>query len=266
MSFIHPTAIIEDGAVIGDDVYIGPYCTVSKDVKLANGVHLVSHVVVDGDTYIGEGTKIFPFSAIGTVPQDISYKKGDKVKLIIGKNNTIRENVLINPGTLKDEGVTIIGDNNLFMGSTHVAHDAKIGNHVIMVNQSMVAGHVIVEDHVIIGGSTPVHQFVKLGEYSMIAGGAAVAQDIPPFCLAEGNRAKVKSLNIVGLRRNFSQDDINELKKAFREVFRSEKGRKEVAKELFENSKNEKVKQFCKFIIDNKRGIPYERKNDVKNM
>ncbi len=266
MSFIHPTAIIEDGAIIGDDVYIGPYCIVSKNVKLANKVHLVSHVVVDGDTTIGEGTKIFPFSSIGTPPQDISYKEGDKVKLIIGKNNTIRENVLINPGTLKDEGVTIIGDNNLFMGSTHVAHDAKIGNNVIMVNQSMVAGHVIVEDHVIIGGSTPVHQFVKLGEYAMIAGGAAVAQDIPPYCLAKGNRAKVKSLNIVGLRRNFSQEDIVELKRAFKDVFRGDKNQKEIAKEIFENSKNEKVKKFCKFIIENKRGIPYERKSDAKRV
>ena len=266
MSFIHPTAIVEDGAVIGDEVYIGPFCTVSKNVILANKVHLVSHVVVDGDTTIGEGTKIFPFSAIGTVPQDISYKEGDKVKLIIGKNNTIRENVLINPGTLKDEGVTIIGDNNLFMGSTHVAHDAKIGNNVIMVNQSMVAGHVIVEDHVIIGGSTPIHQFVRLGEYAMIGGGAAVAQDIPPFCLAEGNRAKVRSLNTIGLRRNFSKEDISELKLAFKEVFRSDKGQKDVAQTLYAGTTNEKVKQFCKFIIENKRGIPYERKNDVKNM
>ncbi len=266
MSFIHPTAIIEKGAIIGDGVYIGPFCTVAKNVKLADGVKLVSHVVVDGDTSIGEGTKIFPFSAIGTIPQDISYKDGDKVKLIIGKNNTIRENVLINPGTLKDKGVTFIGDNNLFMGSTHVAHDAKIGNHVIMVNQSMVAGHVVVEDHVIIGGSTPIHQFVRLGEYSMIGGGGAVAQDIPPFCLAEGNRAKVRSLNTIGLRRNFEKNDIDALKKAFKSIFRSEKGPNDMAKEILEITNNKKVKKFCEFIIENKRGIPYERKSDAKKM
>ena len=266
MSFIHPTAIVEDGAVIGDDVYIGAYCTISKDSKLANGVHLISHVVVDGDTTIGENTKIYPFSAIGTPPQDISYKDGDDVKLIIGKNNIIRENVLINPGTLKDEGVTLIGDNNLFMGSTHVAHDAKIANNVIMVNQSMVAGHVIVENNVIIGGSTPIHQFVRLGEYSMIGGGGAVAQDIPPYCLAEGNRATVRSLNIVGLKRNFNKEDIRELNRAFKTLFRVGKAKKDVARELLKETKNEKVKYLCKFIVENKRGIPYERKSDVKEM
>jgi len=266
MSFIHPTAIIEDGAVIGDDVYIGPFCTVSKDVKLANGVHLVSHIVVDGNTTIGENTKIYPFSAIGTPPQDISYKEGDDVKLIIGKNNTIRENVLINPGTLKDDGVTLIGDNNLFMGSTHVAHDVKIANNVIMVNQSMVAGHVIVENNVIIGGSTPVHQFVRLGEFAMIGGGSAVAQDIPPYCLAEGNRANVKSLNLIGLRRNVSKEDLEALRKAYKIIFRGVKLPKDEAENVIKTATSEKVKYLCKFIIENKRGIPYERKSDVKEV
>ena len=260
MTQIHPTAIVEDGAIIGENVKIGPYCIVKKDVKLANGVELISHVVVDGDTDIGENTKIFPFSAVGTIPQDLTYKKGDKVKLIIGKNNIIRENVLINPGTLKDKGVTLIGDNNLFMGSTHIAHDAIIGNNVIMVNQSMVAGHVVVEDHAIIGGSTPIHQFVKIGEYAMIAGAAAVTQDIPPYCLAEGNRAKVKSLNIVGLRRNFDKEDIKELTKAYKAIFRSEGNIKDLAKKILENTTNEKVKKLCQFIINTQRGIPYERK------
>ncbi len=261
MPQIHPTAIVEDGSILGDDVKIGPYCIVTKDVRLANGVELISHVVVDGKTDIGENTRIFPFSAVGTIPQDLTYKKGDKVELIIGKNNTIRENVLINPGTLKDKGKTIIGDNNLFMGSTHVAHDAIIGNGVIMVNQSMLAGHVVVEDHVIIGGSTPIHQFVRLGEYAMIAGAAAVTQDIPPYCLAEGNRAKVKSLNLVGLRRNFDKNDIQELTKAYKSIFRTEGNIKDLAKNLLQKTDNEKVKKMCNFIIQTKRGIPYERKN-----
>jgi len=259
MNFIHPTAIIEDGAILGDNVTIGAFCKVGKDVKLGNNAELISHVVVDGDTDIGDGTRIFPFSAIGTEPQDLSYKQGDKVKLVIGKNNTIRENVLINPGTLKDKGLTLIGDNNLFMGSTHVAHDAVIGNHVIMVNQSMVAGHVIVEDHVIIGGNTPVHQFVKLGEYSMIGGGGAVAQDIPPYTLAEGNRATVRSLNVVGLRRNFSKEDIEALKFAYKSIFRGEGNMKDVATSILQETQNDKVKKFCDFIVNTKRGIPYER-------
>jgi len=259
MNLIHPTAVIEDGAILGDDVKVGPFCRVTKEVKLANGVELVSHVVVDGDTDIGEKTVIYPFSAVGTPPQDLSYKSGDKVRLIIGKNNTIRENVLINPGTLKDKGETIIGDNNLFMGSTHIAHDAVIGNHVIMVNQSMVAGHVVVEDHVIIGGNTPVHQFVHLGEYAMIGGGSAVAQDIPPYTLAEGNRAVVKSLNLVGLRRNFSKEDIEALKAAYKAIFRGEGNMKDVANDILQKSENEKVRKFCNFIVNTKRGIPYER-------
>ncbi len=261
MSQIHPTAIVEDGAILGNDVKIGAFCTVGKDVKLGNGVELVSHVVVDGDTEIGDNTKIYPFSAIGTHPQDLSYRFGDKVKLIIGKNNTIRENVLINPGTLKDKGLTLIGDNNLFMGSTHVAHDAIIGNHIVMVNQSMVAGHVHVGDHAIIGGNTPVHQFVKIGEYAMIGGGGAVAQDIPPYTLAEGNRASVRGLNLVGLRRNFTKEDTDALRVAYKAIFRGEGSMKDTAKEIFDTTKNEKVKNFCDFIINTKRGIPYERKN-----
>jgi len=261
MSLIHPTAIVEEGALLGDDVKIGAFCTVGKDVKLGNGVELISHVVVDGDTEIGEGTKIYPFSAIGTAPQDLSYKSGDKVKLIIGKNNTIRENVLINPGTLKDKGLTLIGDNNLFMGSTHVAHDAIIGNHVVMVNQSMVAGHVYVGDYAIIGGNTPVHQFVKIGEYAMIGGGGAVAQDIPPYTLAEGNRASIRGLNLVGLRRNFTKEDTDALRSAYKAIFRSEGSMKDLAREILNTTKNEKVRKFCDFIMNTKRGIPYERKN-----
>jgi UDP-N-acetylglucosamine acyltransferase len=259
MSLIHPTAIIEDGAQLGTDVEVGAYSIVKKDVKLANGVKLHSHVLVDGYTDIGEKTEIFPFSAIGTEPQDLSYK-GEKVILIIGKNNTIRENVLINPGTMKDNGETIIGDNNLFMGSTHVAHDAILGNNIVMVNQSMVAGHVIVEDGVIIGGSTPIHQFVRLGEYCMIGGASAVTQDIPPFCLAEGNRAVVKSLNLVGIRRKFDKSDIDALISAYKTLFRSSEPFKESVEKLVNSTENRKVKQLCEFIITTKRGIPYERK------
>jgi UDP-N-acetylglucosamine acyltransferase len=260
MSIIHPTAIIEDGAKLGSNVEVGAYSIVKKDAKLANGVKLHSHVLIDGHTDIGENTEIFPFSAIGTAPQDLSYK-GEIVRLIIGNNNTIRENVLINPGTLKDNSETIIGDYNLFMGSTHVAHDAILGNHIVMVNQSMVAGHVIVEDGVIIGGSTPIHQFVKLGAYSMIGGASAVAQDIPPFCLAEGNRAVVKSLNLIGIRRKFDKKDIEALTSAYKILFRSDAPLKEGAENLIKTVDNEKVKQLCDFIITTKRGIPYMRGN-----
>ncbi len=256
---IHPTAIIEDGAIIGTDVKIGAFCVVRKDVKLANGVELLSHIVVEGFTDIGENTKIFPFSAIGTVPQDLSYK-GEKVKLIIGKNNTIRENVLINPGTIKENGETIIGDNNLFMGSTHIAHDAILGDNIVMVNQSMVAGHVRVGNGVIIGGNTPIHQFVHIGEGAMIGGGGAVNQDIPPFCLAEGNRAVLKGLNLVGLRRmGIRRDELKLLKIAYKRLFRQNRSLKIEAEKILENNSSIYVENLCKFIGNTNRGIPYER-------
>jgi len=161
---------------------------------------------------------------------------------------------------MKDNGETIIGDDNLFMGSTHVAHDAILGNNIVMVNQSMVAGHVIVENGVIIGGSTPIHQFVRLGEYCMIGGAGAVTQDIPPFCLAEGNRAIVKSLNLVGIRRKFEKNDIAALISAYKMIFRSSDPIKESVENLMKSTDNKKVKQLCEFIITTKRGIPYERK------
>ena len=256
---IHPSAIIEDGAVIGKNVMIGPFCVVKKNVKLADGVQLLSHIVIDGWTDIGENTKIFPFSAIGTVPQDLSYR-GEKVKLIIGKNNTIRENVLINPGTMKEKGETIIGDNNLFMGSTHIAHDAVLGNNIVMVNQSMVAGHVRVGDGAIIGGNTPIHQFVYIGEGAMIGGGGAVSQDIPPFCLAEGNRAVLKGLNLVGLRRiGIKLDELKLLKMAYKRLFRQNKSLKIEAEKILENNSSKYVENLCKFILNTNRGIPYER-------
>lgn len=256
---IHPSAIIEDGAIIGENVMIGPFCVVKKNVRLANGVQLLSHIVVEGWTDIGENSKIFPFSAVGTVPQDLSYR-GEKVKLIIGKNNTIRENVLINPGTLKENGETIIGDNNLFMGSTHVAHDAVLGNNIIMVNQSMIAGHVRVGNGVIIGGNTPIHQFVHIGEGAMIGGGGAVSQDIPPFCLAEGNRAVLKGLNLVGLRRmKIERDELKLLKNSYKRLFRQNNSLKNEAEKILKDNSSKYVENLCKFILNTNRGIPYER-------
>ena len=256
---IHPTAIIEDGAVIGDGVEIGPFCIVSKNAKLANGVKLTSHVFVDGFTDIGENTQIFSFSAIGTPPQDLTYG-GEDVRLIIGKDNTIRENVLINPGTMKESGETIIGDNNLFMGSTHIAHDAVLGNNIIMVNQAMVAGHVRVGNGVIIGGSTPVHQFVHIGEGAMIGGGGALNQDVPPYCLAEGNRAVLKGLNLVGLRRKgVAKAEISELREVYKRLFRQNKNLKEEANLILSSNSSEYVVKLCEFVLSTKRGIPYER-------
>ena len=259
MSNIHPTAIVEEGAQISNDAIISAYTFISKDAKIAAGVKIHQGAQVHGITEIGEGTEIFQNAAIGAIPQDLKFRGGD-VKLIIGKNNTIREFTFFNPGTEDDRGETVIGDNNLFMAYTHVAHDCIIGNNNIFANNVALAGHVVAGNNVIIGGHTPVHQFVYIGDHAMIGGASAVTQDIPPFCLAEGNRAVVKSLNLVGIRRKFEKDDVQALTSAYKTLFRSGASLKESAQSLIEKTENEKVKQLCEFIMTTKRGIPYERK------
>ncbi len=259
MQNIHPTAIVEEGAQISPGAVVGPYAFISAKSVLADGVVVAQGAQIHGHTEIGENTKIFQNAAIGSIPQDLKFRGGD-VKLIIGKNNTIREFTFFNPGTEADRGETVIGDNNLFMAYTHVAHDCIIGDNNIFANNAALAGHVVVGNNVVIGGHTPIHQFVRIGDHAMIGGASAVTQDIPPFCLAEGNRATVRSLNIVGLRRRFEKEDVNVLGSAFKKIFRSEGVIKENARKVLEESDNEKVKQLCEFIINTQRGIPYERK------
>jgi len=259
MPQIHPTAIIEEGAQIAETAIVGPYAFVSSKSVLGEGVVVAQGAQIHGHTEIGENTKIFQNAAIGSIPQDLKFRGGD-VKLIIGKNNTIREFAFFNPGTEDDKAETVIGDDNLFMAYTHVAHDCIIGNNNVFANNVALAGHVEVGNSVVIGGFTPVHQFVKIGDHVMIGGASAVAQDIPPFCLAEGNRATVRSLNLVGLRRRMEREDIEALSSAYKRIFRGQKTLKEAAKILLEESDNEKVKYLCEFIIHTTRGIPYERK------
>ncbi len=256
---IHPTAIVEDGAVVAEDCRIGPYCFVSSNAKIGNSVRLHQGARVCGDTEIGDKTEIFSYAVVGSIPQDLKYS-GEEVKLIIGKNNTIREFALINPGTGSGGGKTVIGDSNLFMGYTHVAHDCLIGNGNVFANAATLAGHVEIGDFAVVGGMTPIHQFVKIGDGAMIGGASAVAQDIPPFCLAEGNRATVKSLNLVGIRRNMKKKDIEALKSVYKQIFRTDAPIKESAKSIIEKNSNEKVRYLCEFILNTKRGIPLERK------
>ena len=259
MQNIHPTAIIEDGAQISPKAVVGPYAFVSRKAVLHEGVVIAQGAQIHGHTIVGENTKIFQNAAIGSIPQDLKFRGGD-VRLVIGKNNTIREFTFFNPGTEDDRGETVIGDNNLFMAYTHVAHDCIIGDNNIFANNAALAGHVVVGNHVVIGGHTPVHQFVHIGDHAMIGGASAVTQDIPPFCLAEGNRATVRSLNIVGLRRRFDKEDIQALSDAYKKIFRGKGAMKDSAQQLLEESQNEKVKQLCEFILHTQRGIPYERK------
>ena len=222
MTNIHPTAVVENGTIIGKDCDIGPYCVIGPKVKLADRVVLKSHVVIDGHTEIDEGTTIYPFASIGTAPQDLKYA-GENSKLIIGKNNTIREHATMNPGT-KDGGMeTRIGDNCLFMMATHVAHDCIIGNNVIMANNATLAGHVTVGDHAIIGGLSAVHQFIRIGDHAIIGGMSGVESDVIPYGRVKGERAFLAGLNLIGLeRRGFDKDQMRNLQRAYNQLFGDE--------------------------------------------
>lgn len=218
-TLIHPTAVIEQGATIGSDVKIGAYCVIGPNVKIGDRVELKSHVVVDGYTTIGDETVIFPFASIGHQPQDLKFK-GEKSELIIGKRNKIREHVTMNPGTQGDRMKTIVGDNCLFMMSSHVAHDCVVGNNVILANNATLAGHVEVGDFAIIGGLAAIHQFVRIGPFAMIGGMSGVEYDVIPFGLVKGERAHLAGLNYVGLeRRGYTKEQVQVLMKAFKELF-----------------------------------------------
>ena len=260
MNNIHKTAIIEEGAILGDNITIGAFTIVGKNVKIGDGTIIDSHTLIDGKTTIGKNNHIFSHASIGSIPQDLKFN-GEDVELIIGNNNKIREYTLFNPGTIGGGSITKIGDDNLFMGYVHVAHDCIIGNNCIFANGATLAGHVECDDFVVIGGLTPIHQFCKIGTQAMIGGASAVAQDIPPFCLAEGNKAVLRGLNLTGLRRRFdNREDIDAVKHAYRELFESGKPLQEVAKELLETDENKYVKELAGFVVDTKRGIPFNRK------
>jgi len=257
---ISDKAIIEEGAQIGENVSIAPFAFVSSEAVIGEGTSIAQGACIYGKTTIGKNNRIFSHAVIGSVPQDLKYN-GEEVELIIGDDNTIREFTLFNPGTAGGGSKTIIGSHNLFMGYVHVGHDSIIGSHCIFANAATIAGHVEIGDHVVIGGMTPVHQFVHIGDYAMVAGASALSQDVPPFCMVEGNRASLRGLNLNGLRRKVERDDINQLKSAYRELF--EKGRpiKDVAQEILDETTNYFVKELCNFVVKTKRGIAYERKN-----
>ncbi len=258
MSNISPQAIIEDGATIGENVTISPFCFISKDATIGDGTVIDHSTCIYGKTTIGKNNHIFSHAVIGSVPQDLKFA-GEDVELIIGDNNKIREFTLFNPGTKGGGGKTIIGSHNLFMGYVHLGHDVIVGNHCILANAATLAGHVEMGDYAVIGGMTPIHQFVHIGDYAMIAGASALSQDVPPYCMAEGNRAVLRGLNLTGLRRQVTRDDIDALKTAYRDMFESGQPIKDVASELVEASQNHYVHNLCNFVLKTKRGIPYER-------
>ena len=219
---VHPTAIIAGSARIGDNARIGPYSIVGENVVLGDDVELISHVVVEGRTEIGNGTRIFPFASIGHRPQDLKYA-GEPSRLIVGQRCVIRENVTINPGTAGGGMETRIGDDCLLMASAHVAHDCILGNHVILANYVGIAGHAVVGDYVTFGGTCVVHQFVRVGSHAFIGAQSMVDADVIPYGMAVGNRAKLAGLNLVGLkRRGFDREGIHQLRAAYRMIFSSE--------------------------------------------
>ena len=250
---IHSSSVIDKKAKISQKAKIGPFCYVGPNVELGDNVELISNVHIEGNTSIGKGTKIFPFACLGTQPQDLKFK-GEKNSLQIGDNNLIREYVTINPGTEGGGSKTIIGNNCLFMISSHIAHDCKIGNNVIIANNVPLGGHVIIEDSVVIGGNSAVQQFTRIGRLAMIGGMTGVLKDVIPFGLSTGNRNTLKGLNLIGLRRHkYDNQKIIGLDKAYKEIFSSQNFHENLNKINGEYKDNELVGEVIKFIEKDKK-------------
>ena len=248
-TFIHPSAVIEDGAEIGIGCRIGPFCHVGPKVVLGPRVELKSHVVVSGQTEIGEETVIFPFAVIGEIPQDLKFA-GEETRLVIGKRNRIREHVTMNTGTAGGGGVTRVGDDGLLMAGCHVAHDVQVGNKVIVVNNAALAGHCVIEDEVIIGGLAGVHQFVRIGHGAIIGAVTMVTNDVIPHGLVQAPRGKLDGLNLVGLkRRGVARADITALRAAFQMLAQGEGAFVERAKRLGAETQSVYVREIVDFIL-----------------
>ena len=259
---IHKSSIIDKKAKIGKNVKIGPFCYIGPKVHIGDSVELISNVHIEGNTKIGQGTKIFPFASIGTQPQDLKFA-GEDNSLLIGKKNIIREYVTINPGTKGGGGITQIGDNCLFMISSHIAHDCKIGNNVIIANNVPLGGHVTIEDSVVIGGNSAVQQFTRIGRLAMIGGMTGVLKDVIPFGLSFGNRNYLKGINLIGLRRKkYENKIIMELDVAYKKIFSSKNLHENLSKINGEFKGNQLVKEVTEFISkDKKRPICSPLKN-----
>ena len=250
---IHKTSIIDKKAKISSSAKIGPYTIIGPEVEIGENVNIYSHVNISGHTKIGSGTIIFPFSSIGTQPQDLKYK-GEKNKLIIGKNNIIREYVTINPGTEGGGGLTSIGNECLFMISSHIAHDCKIGNNVVIANNVPIGGHAVIEDSVTIGGNSAVQQFTRIGRLAMIGGMTGVLNDVIPFGLSFGNRNYLKGINLIGLRRKkYENKKIIELNEAYKNIFSSKNLHENLNKVNGQYKNNDLVTEVTNFISKDKK-------------
>ena len=250
---IHKSAIVDKNAKISNNVKIGPYSIVGPNVEIGANSILYSHVNIVGNTKIGNNNQIYPFSSIGTPPQDLKYK-GEKNSLVIGNNNKFREYVNINPGTEQGGGLTSIGDNNLFMVYCHVAHDCKISNNIVLANNVQVGGHVTIEKNAIVGGSCAIHQFSRIGESAMIGGMTGVLSDVIPYGLSMGNRNNLMGLNLIGLRRSkVSNENIKIIQLAYETIFNTPSFRKNIEKLNNDFKENEFVKKILNFINSDKK-------------
>ena len=250
---IHKTAIVDPKAKISSSVNIGPYSIIGPNVEIGEDTDINSHVSIAGHTKIGKNNKIYPFASIGNDPQDLKFK-GEISSLEIGDNNKIREYVSINPGTDGGSGVTKIGNNCLFMVSSHVAHDCNIGNNIVVVNNVAIGGHVHIEDNAIIGGNSAVHQFIRIGKFAMIGGMCAVIRDVIPYGLVHGNRSILQGINLIGLRRNnISNHDITLLSNAYKELFKSENLSENLKNLSDDFKKNNLVMEILEFLQKDKK-------------
>jgi UDP-N-acetylglucosamine acyltransferase len=253
---IHPTAIIHPGAALAADVQVGPYTIIGEHVSIGSGCWIGPHAVIEGWTEIGRDNRIFQFASVGAMPQDLKFR-GEQSWLRIGDRNTIREFVTMHRGTADGGGQTIVGHDNLFMAYAHVAHDCRVGNRVILANGATLAGHVQVDDHAILGGLSAAHQFTRIGCHVMVSGGAMVTQDIPPYTIAQGDRAKTIGLNLIGLqRRGFSEETIRGIKRAYKLIFRSGLRLEEALEKITTDIEpSPELQGFVEFIRHSERGI-----------
>lgn len=246
---VHASAIVEHGAMVGPGAVVGPFCLVGAEVRLGAGVHLRSHVVVEGRTEIGDETVLFPGAVIGAIPQDLKFK-GETTRLTVGKRNRIREGVTMNTGTEGGGGLTSVGDDCLFMTGAHVAHDAHVGDRVIVANQGAIAGHCVIADDVIIGGLSGIHQRVRVGQGAIIGAVTMVTNDVIPYGLVQGPRGELDGLNLVGLkRRGVARSDITALRAAFQTLAQGEGTFQDRARRMAEESNSAYVREISQFIL-----------------
>lgn len=253
---VHPTAIVAPGAVIHPTAEIGPYVIIGANVKIGAGTTVGPHTVIEGDTTIGERNKIFHHASIGAPPQDLKYA-GEPTKLVIGDDNQIREFTTLHLGTVGGGSLTKIGNKNLFMAYAHVAHDCIVGNGCVLANAATLAGHVEVGDHCTLGGLSAVHQFTRIGKHAFLAGGTMAVMDVPPYCIAQGDRAELAGPNTVGLKRHgFTDEQQGRIKDAYRLLFRSKMGLNEALSQLqAEMGHHPEISLLLEFITNSKRGI-----------